>query len=35
MFKAIIKAAFAAAVSGAVVGYLLKKRLYEARLGRS
>ena len=33
--KAILKAVFAAAVSGAFVGYLLKKRLYEARLGRS
>lgn len=33
--KAILKAAFAAAVSGALVGYLLKKRLYEARIGRA
>jgi hypothetical protein len=32
--KAILKAAFAAAISGAFVGYLLKKRLYQARLGR-
>lgn len=33
--KTILRAAFAAAISGAVVGYLLKKRLYEARLGRA
>jgi hypothetical protein len=32
--KAILKAAFAAAVSGVVVGYLLKKRLGQARLAR-
>jgi hypothetical protein len=33
--KAILKAALMAAVSGAFVGYLLKKRLYEAKLGRA
>jgi len=33
--KAILRAALAAAISGAVVGYMLKKRLYEARLGRA
>ena len=33
--KAILKATLAAALSGAFVGYLLKKRLYEARLGRA
>jgi hypothetical protein len=32
--KAILRAAFAAAVSGVVVGYLLKKRLTQARLAR-
>jgi len=32
--KAILRAAFAAAVSGVVVGYMLKKRLAEARLAR-
>jgi hypothetical protein len=32
--KAILKAALAAAISGVVVGYMLKKRLAEARLAR-